>query len=347
MADLKISALTASTTPLAGTEVLPIVQSSTTKQVSVANLTAGRAVSVLSLTSTNDSTVNGLAVGKGGGSIASNTALGVSALAGNSVGSRMTAVGYRSMVGATGSNNAAFGSNTFESLTSGTNGTAIGDYALQQTTGSFNTAVGNGSGYLITTGSKNTILGIYSGNQNGLDITTASNYVVLSDGDGTPRAYHNATDWVFPTGNLVIGTAAKGVNFTANTPAAGMTSQLLNWYEEGTWTATLTGCTTSPTVTATATRVGRVVTINIPALSATSNSTSKSITGMPAIYRPGAQQRGFFAQVSDNGLPSVVGSVFVETSGAVSVFAGPANDNWTALGTCTIQTMNLTFQYNI
>lgn len=44
MADLKISALTASTTPLAGTEVLPIVQSGTTKQVSVANLTAGRQV---------------------------------------------------------------------------------------------------------------------------------------------------------------------------------------------------------------------------------------------------------------------------------------------------------------
>lgn len=38
--------------------------------------------------------------------------------------------------------------------------------------------------------------------------------------------------------NFVQGTAAKGVNFTANTPAAGMTSQLLNWYEEGTWTPT-------------------------------------------------------------------------------------------------------------
>jgi len=49
MADSKISALPASTTPLAGTEVLPIVQSSTTKQVSVANLTAGRAVSAASL----------------------------------------------------------------------------------------------------------------------------------------------------------------------------------------------------------------------------------------------------------------------------------------------------------
>jgi hypothetical protein len=69
MADLKISALTASTTPLAGTEVLPIVQSSTTKQVSVANLTAGRAVSVSSLTaSTGDitSTAGNFVVGTSG-----------------------------------------------------------------------------------------------------------------------------------------------------------------------------------------------------------------------------------------------------------------------------------------
>jgi len=52
MADTKISALPASTTPLAGTEVLPIVQSSTTRQVSVANLTAGRAISATQLTLT-------------------------------------------------------------------------------------------------------------------------------------------------------------------------------------------------------------------------------------------------------------------------------------------------------
>ena len=44
MADVKISGLPASTTPLAGTEVLPIVQSGQTKQVSIANVTAGRAI---------------------------------------------------------------------------------------------------------------------------------------------------------------------------------------------------------------------------------------------------------------------------------------------------------------
>jgi hypothetical protein len=64
MADAKISALPASTTPLAGTEVLPIVQSSTTKQVSVANLTAGRAISATELTLTTGNLVIGTA-GKG------------------------------------------------------------------------------------------------------------------------------------------------------------------------------------------------------------------------------------------------------------------------------------------
>jgi len=59
MADSKISALPASTTPLAGTEVLPIVQSSATKQVSVANLTAGRAISAASITASTGNFVVG------------------------------------------------------------------------------------------------------------------------------------------------------------------------------------------------------------------------------------------------------------------------------------------------
>jgi hypothetical protein len=59
MADTKISALPASTTPLAGTEVLPIVQSGSTKQVSVANLTAGRDVSTANIV------VSGITAGTG------------------------------------------------------------------------------------------------------------------------------------------------------------------------------------------------------------------------------------------------------------------------------------------
>jgi len=59
MADKKISALTAATTPLAGTEVLPIVQSGATVKVAVSDLTAGRAISATSVTASTGNFVVG------------------------------------------------------------------------------------------------------------------------------------------------------------------------------------------------------------------------------------------------------------------------------------------------
>lgn len=75
-------------------------------------------------------------------------------------------------------------------------------------------------------------------------------------------------DQTIINGNEVISTAGKGVNFTANTPAAGMTSQLLNWYEEGTFTPVVAGSTSAGTATYSRqtgryTRIGRVVTFQI------------------------------------------------------------------------------------
>lgn len=52
MADKKISQLTGASTPLAGTEVLPIVQGGSTVKVSVANLTAGRTVDATTVNAT-------------------------------------------------------------------------------------------------------------------------------------------------------------------------------------------------------------------------------------------------------------------------------------------------------
>lgn len=60
MTDKKISALTAATTPLTGTEVVPIVQSGATVKVAVSDLTAGRAVSGLSFSATQALIPNGL-----------------------------------------------------------------------------------------------------------------------------------------------------------------------------------------------------------------------------------------------------------------------------------------------
>jgi hypothetical protein len=66
-------------------------------------------------------------------------------------------------------------------------------------------------------------------------------------------------DQTINNGDLIIGTAGDGIDFSANTPAAGMTSQLLDWYEEGTWTPTLGGNATYTARSGKYTRIGRVV----------------------------------------------------------------------------------------
>ncbi|CAB4123715.1 hypothetical protein UFOVP48_68 [uncultured Caudovirales phage] len=111
------------------------------------------------------------------------------------------------------------------------------------------------------------------------------------------------------SGNLLVGTtvspsgsgnivpaAAKGVNFTGNTGAAGVTSQLLTWYEEGTFTAGMTA-STSGTITLNAsfqtlryTRIGRQVTVTgqLNVTSVASPVGILKITGLPFTSASGA-----------------------------------------------------------
>jgi hypothetical protein len=80
-------------------------------------------------------------------------------------------------------------------------------------------------------------------------------------------------DQTIVAGNLVIGTAGKGIDFSINPNPGGMTSELLNDYEEGTWTPnqgpglTVVGAFSS---SGTYTKVGRQVTINGSVSGATS-----------------------------------------------------------------------------
>jgi hypothetical protein len=61
-------------------------------------------------------------------------------------------------------------------------------------------------------------------------------------------------------GNLIIGTSGKGIDFSATAGAPGATSELLNDYEEGTWTPSIGGTATYTTQTGRYTKVGRLVT---------------------------------------------------------------------------------------
>jgi hypothetical protein len=118
-----------------------------------------------------------------------NSTSGHAALYSNTTGSYNTAMGSQALLSnTTGAENTAVGYQAGYSVTTGYGNAFYGRLSGQATTGYNNTFYGGLSGYLVTSGNNNTILGRYNGNQGGLDIRTSSNYIVLSDGDGNPRA---------------------------------------------------------------------------------------------------------------------------------------------------------------
>jgi hypothetical protein len=95
-------------------------------------------------------------------------------------------------------------------------------------------------------------------------------------------------DQTIVNGNLVIGTAGKGIDFSATTGTG--TSELLDDYEEGTWTPTVTfgGGSTGLTLDAGSSvgryvKIGRSVTINVRILFTNKGSSAGTavIGGLP------------------------------------------------------------------
>jgi hypothetical protein len=98
----------------------------------------------------------------------------------------------------------------------------------------------------------------------------------------------NSTGLAVANGNVILSTSGKGIDFSATANSSGtMTSELLNDYEEGTWTATLTGTVANPTIPVTTTgrytKIGRVVSISafFSSVITTGASGRIQITGLP------------------------------------------------------------------
>lgn len=130
-----------------------------------------------------------------------------------------------------------------------------------------------------------------------LPIVQGGNTVKVSVANLTAGRAVSGTSLTASAGNVVIGTAANGIDFSANTGTAGMTSELLNWYEEGTWTpiatATIPGIT-PPTIASTSgtyTRIGRTVYITYNVLFGANGTGSGAIKVDALPYT--LAQRGF------------------------------------------------------
>lgn len=112
---------------------------------------------------------------------------------------------------------------------------------------------------------------------------TGNNVLATSPTVATPTLTGNVS---MTTGNLIPGTAGKGIDFSANANAAGMTSELLNWYEEGTFNAQVTDGSNNATMgsfTCRYTRIGRQIFVhgNVSTTSVSGLSGVIFISGLP------------------------------------------------------------------
>lgn len=179
------------------------------------------------------------------------------------------------------------------------------------------------------------------------------------------------------TGGVTIPVPASGVAFSVtgvsgNRPAvfngAGTTTAcavavyeplfgiaantLAATYETGTFTGTLTGCTTAPTATFNYSRVGSTVTIDCSAgLTATSNTVACTVTGLPAALTPARTQIIAISQLTDNTATPNMGSVQVSGTTLTLALGNVVGANlrpgvFTNSGTKGV-TAGLCFTYNL
>lgn len=147
----------------------------------------------------------------------------------------------------------------------------------------------------------------------------------------------DGTNIYLDTGLGQVG--AAGFRFPA-TQISSADPNTLDDYQEASFEVTLTGCTTSPTYTVYAVKIGKMATLTFSPtadITATSNDTSKTLTGTPVDWRPGTGGRRGVCEISDNGGGFVMGAFEIVASGVITIYAGAGTTAWTNSGTATIK----------
>jgi hypothetical protein len=194
------------------------------------------------LTLANDASVNGLTVGRGAGAVATNTALGSSALAANTSGNTNTAIGASALArAATSTGNTVIGTFALYAISPGNQNVAVGSNALSTSTGGQNTAVGY---FALANNTTGTLLAGFG--NNALNANTTGSQSV---GMGANSLFNNTT----ASNNVGVGYNALNANTTGVATFGSITGG--SGYTNGTYTAVamtpVSGATfaTYPTVT--------------------------------------------------------------------------------------------------
>jgi len=184
--------------------------------------------------------------------------------------------------------------------------------------------------------------GIYLKTMNGASMVSNATLATANDGtfnlftgtsaDSTKLSINTSGDVNIALGNVVMATSGKGIDFSATASGSGtMTSELFNDYEEGTFTATLTGATTNPTIAVTSTgrytKVGRIVTVQIGFENVITTGASGliGITGLPFANNSNVNAVcpvGFYSMATFTGSP--FGDIAMNGS-SISFYANNSN----------------------
>jgi len=211
-------------------------------------------------------------------------------------------------------------------------------------------AIDNGSSNITTTGDisggtlnatsdtaagDNAAIGYTSGE--GIVITGqgSTNDITLKRDDDTAvlEVATGQSDIEITGGNIFFGTASKGVYLGVTSATA---ANLLDDYEEGTWTATLTGTTSNPssavTVTGNYTKVGNLIWVqaNFGGVNTTGAAGGIRVTGLPVNPNPGAQMSGSMSVHTGATIASGVANISpsFESSGSVHFNASKTAASW-------------------
>jgi hypothetical protein len=173
----------------------------------------------------------------------------------------------------------------------------------------------------------------------------------------------NEGNLVVSKGNIVMSTSGQGIDFSATSNGSGTTSsELLNDYEEGTWTPLVRGSATAGTYTLSGgssayyTKIGNQVTVygTLGFSAASGGSGYMEIASLPFTYKANTGAVGqFFANNFDFAAGTLYAIIMTTSSGAsTNLFVAEVQDNGVNTeaaisGVTTSTTMKFTFTYTV
>lgn len=167
-------------------------------------------------------------------------------------------------------------------------------------------------------------------------LTPGNNFYYGTNGSGTRGWYANATIPAAANPTASVGLAAvngSAATFMRSDGAPPISSAI---YTTGTFTATLLGCTTSPTATFDYLKLGNIVILTLRVLSGTSNANTLGFSGLPAAIQTSVAATPIMSNrgVLNNGAnPAVdIEGLILPGSGTLSLSFNTNDTGWTTSG---------------